>query len=332
MKTYLTKTRTSDRIKHPVLALALLAGLTVTTSAQTLLYQWDFNTAVSGTTVAPTVAVGGGGGLNLLYGGAATDLYGPIGSGVSGGAIANDRAFANNNSTYGSTPAGVASSTAGNINIGVMTAFTMTGWIKADGGFTAINGGGGANTTFQRVFMIGQGTPDTGSANAATLALFNNSGSSSGQTNALQLRLSNVNGPFGTDGALSGNGSLTPFGSDWTFFAVSVDLTATTDNVSFYFGNTSSLNAPVTMSYNNAGVAIGSIDFGTTASALLLNRANPNRAFDGWGDDFRFYSGALDQSGLDAVRLQAVPEPTAATLLGLGFLASFMAVRQRRNN
>jgi hypothetical protein len=322
MKTYIPKFRTFDSLRSTAI-LAVLAGLTISTQAQ-LLYRWDFDAPVTGTTVTPSVAVGGGGGLSMSYNGVATDLYGAPGSGVSG--TAGDRSFANNNTTYGNASvSGLAASTAGNINIGVQTKFTMTGWMKADGGYA-----GQADNTFQRVFMIGQGTPDTGAANAATLALFNNSGA--GQRDSLQLRLSNINGPDGSNGALTGNGTLLPFGSDWTFFAVTVDLTAIANNVNVYLGGAGSLNSPITLSYNNAGVAIGSIDFGTTASALFLNRANGQRGFDGWGDDFRFYSGELDQSAVEAIRAQVVPEPTAATLLGLGFIASFMTFRRGRNN
>lgn len=327
MKTMNTK----PTLKLALCALAL-GGLVLTTQAQTPLYGWNMNGG-SGTIITPSAAVGGGGGLTI----AGTGAYGGLGSGVSG--AAGDLAFANNNTTYGGTAAnsGLAASTVGDINIGVQTAFTMTGWIKADGGFNAINGGGGANTTFQRLFMIGQGTPDTGSANSATLALFNNSPSPSGQTNAIQLKLGNAAGyiggaPFGTDGALTGNGSLNAFGSDWTFFAVSVDLTASANNVNFYLGNASSLNAPITATYTNSlGAAIGSIDFGTTGSALLLNRANEARGFDGWGDDFAFYSGALAQSAVDGIRLQGVPEPATVTMLGLGSLVGVIALRRRRS-
>ena len=315
-----------------ILSALALTGLALTTQAQ--MYQWTFDGG-SGTTVTPSVATGGGGGLTMNYGGTATDLYGAAGSGVSG--AAGDLAFANNNTTYGTAASsGLASSTTGNINIGVQTAFTMTGWIKADGGFTTI-GGLPSGSTFQRVFMIGQGTPDTGSANSATLSLFNNSLSPSGQTNALQLKLGNAAGyiggaPFGADGALSGNGSLNAFGSAWTFFAVTVDLTGTANNVNFYFGNAAALNAPITVTYtNNVGAAIGSIDFGNTGSALLLNRANEARGFDGWGDDFAFYSGALDQTTVDGIRLQGVPEPATVTMLALGSVVGVIMLRRRNS-
>ena len=323
MKTQIAK----QTIKLALCALAL-TGLALTTQAQ--MYQWNFDGG-SGTTVTPSVATGGGGGLTL----GGTAAYGAAGSGVSG--VAGDLALANNSTTYGTaTGAGLASSTTGNINIGVQTAFTMTGWIKADGGFTAI-GGPPTGSTFQRVFMIGQGTPDTGSANSATLSLFNNSLSPAAQTNAFQLKLGNAAGyvggaPFGADGVLSGNGSLNAFGSAWTFFAVTVDLTGTANNVNFYLGNASSLNAPITVTYtNNVGAAIGSIDFGTTGSALLLNRANLVRGFDGWGDDFAFYSGALDQSSVDGIRLQGVPEPATVTMLALGSLVGVIMLRRRRS-
>ena len=322
-------------IKNKLTLCALVAlGLAPQIHSQTLMYQWNFDGG-SGTTVAPNVATGGGGGLTMNYGGAATSLYGGAGSGVSG--AAGDLSFANNNTTYGSASgSGVAVSTAGNINLGSQSAFTMTGWIKPDGGFTAINGGGGATTTFQRLFMIGAGTPDTGSANSATISLFNNSPSPSGQTNAIQLKLGGagglINGPWVTDGALTGNGTLNAFGSGWTFFAVTVDLTSFTNNVNFYLGDTSVLNSPITVTYNNAGAAVGSINFGTTDSALLLNRNGRDRGFDGSGDDFRFYSGALDGSGVAAAYNAAlpVPEPATLTLVGLGSLAGILAIRRRR--
>ncbi len=143
--------------------------------------------------------------------------------------------------------------------------------------------------------------------------------------------LHTIDGPYGADGALSGNGSLNAFDSVWTFFAVTVDLTATANNVNFYFGDAAALNSPITITYNNAGVAIGSIDFGTAGSALLLNRANGNRGFDVWGDDFAFYSGALDQATVDGIRLQAVPEPATATMLALGSLVGVIMLRRRRS-
>ena len=73
-----------------ILSALALTGLALTTQAQ--MYQWTFDGG-SGTTVTPSVATGGGGGLTMNYGGTATDLYGAAGSGVSG--AAGDLAFAN---------------------------------------------------------------------------------------------------------------------------------------------------------------------------------------------------------------------------------------------
>ncbi|MBC8095862.1 MAG: hypothetical protein H7Y43_08615 [Akkermansiaceae bacterium] len=326
MKTFVSNRSITGCFKQSALTLALLAGLTASAPAQ-LLYQWNFDTAVSGTTVAPNVAVGGGGGLTMNYGGVATDLYGPLGGGVSGGA--GDRAFANNNNTYNnSAQGGVVQSTAGDMNIGALSQFTLTGWIKADGGFSA-----NTANSFKRLFVIGQGTPDVGSANSIGVATY--TANNANGTNSFQLKLGgaggNIAGPNGGDGLLTGADTLTPFGSGWTFFAVSADLSLTANNVSIYFGSQGSLNSPLTFSFNNAGVAIGSINLGATASALLLNNSSRARGFDGFGDDFRLYSGALDAATVEGIRFAAtpVPEPGVGALVGLGLLVVIGAVGRR---
>ena len=124
MKTRITK----QTIKLALCALAL-AGLALTTQGQ--MYQWTFDGG-SGTTVTPSVATGGGGGLTL----GGTAAYGAAGSGVSG--AAGDLALRTTIRPMARVrePGGLQHD--GDINLGTLTAFTMTGWMKADGGFTTI--------------------------------------------------------------------------------------------------------------------------------------------------------------------------------------------------
>ena len=319
--------KSHDRMIRRLLGCALMVGV-AQLSAQTLLYRWSFNSETSGTTVTPDASVGGGGVLTMNYGGTETDLYSPIGGGVSGGGIPNDRCLANHNSIYGNASlSGIAATTPGNMNIGVLDKFTITGWVNADGGFDNI-----PDNTYSRLFLLGAGTPiDTGSPNSATLTFYKNLFAWHGQgTNAIQLRLGgpagSIGGPYGGDGAIANNFFTGRAG--WVFMAVSVDLTLSSNNVVFYVGDpASSTTLFSTTYYNNGGAPIGSIDFGSAAYLALLNRNDRNRAFDGWGDDFRLYSGVLGIEDLEMVRLEAVPEPKALLLLPLLFVLVYR-VRQ----
>ena len=113
---------------------------------------------------------------------------------------------------------------------------------------------------------------------------------SGANTRALQFRVPGVE-VISSPNVLSG--------SDWTFVAVSYDSTLGSNQVKFYVGNRSgALGSPVSM----GGSAGGSVPFGTAAFAYLLNRSGRDRAFDGLGDDFRIFSGALSQAQLETAR------------------------------
>jgi len=226
----------------------------------------------------------------LVYEGSMTDTETKIngaapGSGPTTNGLPNDRAFNNGATASAGQSGGVALSTAGNtLNLGALTSFTFTGWIKPDGDFSAIPSG-----RFPRLISVGAAPGYDGtSTNGAFLIVYNNS-----PNRALQFKSHADTG----NGALSASNILS--GSDWMFVAVTYDSTLGTDQVKFFVGSKASAlpGAVSTVTY-----ARGAVQFGADAYAYLLNRSDRGRAFDGWGDDFRIFNSALTQSQLETVR------------------------------
>ncbi len=242
----------------------------------------------------------------LVYEGVMTDTetqlngMAPGGARADRGGLVNERAFNNSASVAAGQRGGVAASAAGNtLNLGSLASFTVTGWIKPDGDFANL-----PDERFPRILSIGA-TPgyDGSSPNGAFLIVYNDSKI----PRALQFKAHADAGP----GATSATNVLT--GSDWTFIAVTYDSTLDTDHVKFFVGNrTATLDDAVSrVSYPR-----GAVQFGATAYACLLNRRDRDRAFDGWGDDFRIFSGALTPSQLEVVRASALdPNVTPPTPL-----------------
>ena len=206
-------------------------------------------------------------------------------------ALPNDRAFDNTGATSQGGTGGVALSPSGNLALGTLAQFTLTAWVKPVADFSTMTGG-----EFPRILMVGA-TPgyDTSVANGTALL-----GDGPG---ALQFTVN-------TGNVITPNGVLT--GSDWVFVAVTYDSTLANNNVNFYVGGRTT--APGVVSSQT--LAAGPVAFGTNAYAYLLNRSSFNRAFAGWGDDFRIFSGVLSPAELAAVSASAVstnaPPPVAA--------------------
>lgn len=231
----------------------------------------------------------------LVYEGSMTDTETKLNGNPPGVAppsipLSNERAFNNSTTASSGQAGGLAASTAGNtLNLGTLTAFTFTGWIKPDGDFSAI-----PNARFPRLISVGATTGyDGGTTNGAFLILFH----SSPTTRALQFK---VHADAG-NGALSSANVLN--GSDWTFVAVTYDSALATDQVKFFVGTKAASlgNAVSTLTYPR-----GAVQFGSDAYAYLLNRNARDRAFDGWGDDFRIFAGALTPAQLETVRFSGL--------------------------
>ncbi len=233
----------------------------------------------------------------LVFEGSMTDTT-PLINGVAPGgggsavpaALANERAFNNTAATSMGQGGGVVASASGNLNLGTLTSFTVACWVKPEADFSTMPDG-----RFPRLMDIGSAANYDANGSGVYLSAYN----SGGNTRTLQFKVNNDsgNGVIATPNVLSG--------SDWTFVAVTYDSTLGSNQVKIYVGNRSgSLGSPVTTATYGAGA---SVPFGTSAFAYFLNRGSDRgRAFDGWGDDFRIFNGALTQAQLESVRGSAL--------------------------
>lgn len=114
--------------------------------------------------------------------------------------------------------------------------------------------------------------------------------------------------------------------NSWVFLAVTYDGTTTTNNVRFYTGSTGAAASQFGSTLSNTAGTLGASGSDTQVggSPATTGDRSPNARFD----DVRIYDQALSQSELEAIRLEAVPEPTTAILSALGILA-LAGVRRR---
>jgi hypothetical protein len=132
-----------------------------------------------------------------------------------------------------------------------------------------------------RLFILGNGTPsDTGTANSIGMK-FQMSDQLYFQAGSTTLSADFAD-PLPTN--------------TWIFVAAVYDGTT----VSFYEGTeTDSVNLI-------ASTSATQINLGTNATLLVGNRADRTRSFNGWIDDFRFYSGTGDINFVESVRQTAL--------------------------
>jgi len=287
-----------------LLPASLLLGTLLITpgAAQTALLNYNFNGSGS------TAANGGSASNATLtyYSGAA---YSSAGSGLSGagGDTALNNTGAAGMGTLGNSAAGASTATK-SVDLGTLGSFTIAGWYKAE----TTPGAGG------KLFELYYGTNSaiTLIAEGGDRLALNIAGSSTGNNSTQQT-------------GYSATGS-------WVFFAMTYNGTTSTNNLSFYIGNSTSLTAAGTRSIAGTSIAFGMTGIGVGNG--YNNGGAANRPFDALMDNVSFYgaadsSGALNSTQLDAIRLSSIPEPSSAALLfgGAGLVLASVRRRNRRN-
>jgi hypothetical protein len=308
-----------NRLLNPLrrLIFTLLIGVAFgsTTYAQTLLYQWNFDNAVTsgigGTniTVAPAVVDSAdgyiGGNLISIYNTAGT-LTVPAGSGVGGNTNSLDlglyNSLANGGATNAGTPAnGGLVGGAGDLSA-ITNQFTVTTWFKFSPNYYAISQGGNA-----RVFDIDSHTANNGigSGQADGNELYFDVALGS---DALQLGVNNP-GPAGAggNGAVSvanlyGNTTNFATVTNIWFFTALVYTNSGGGTIQVYVGTTNTTAALAT-TLTGIGVLSSTNTWKNTTNLFLIaNRATDGkRNFPGTIDDVRLY-----QQGLTLAQIQGV--------------------------
>jgi len=233
----------------------------------------------SGTTSSDTVASAT---LRLLdYSGAPIDRHGAAGSGVAGQANAN-RALDFSSALGQGTNGPVAALTNATLGFDEVSAFTATIWFKARSRQPANIG--------PRMFLLGAAdtTSDTGSTNSIGLKF---------QTAAcLHFQLNKVTAEADFVWSLPTN--------QWTFVAMVYDGA----KIIVYRGTE---RTPAELIAAKAAPA-QVVNVGTNVALFIGNRQDRARSFDGWLDDFRFYTGAADPDFVESIRQSAVGTPDNA--------------------
>jgi Concanavalin A-like lectin/glucanases superfamily len=164
--------------------------------------------------------------------------------------------------------------------LGGVSNFVVTLWFKQNAAMAA-----GANIG-PRLFVLGAGTlSDTGATNSIGLKF---------QTSSqlyFQLGSITASATFATN---------LPAGA-WLFVAAVYDGAS----VTLYQGSDTNAASPV-----GAAAAVTNVNFGSSGALYIGNRQDRQRSFDGWIDDFRFYTGSADASFVENVRLLAANPPT----------------------
>jgi beta-glucanase (GH16 family) len=240
-----------------------------------------------GNTTSPSDTNGAKVTLQMVNGaGVSADYHGTAASGVAG-ALTGSRAldFSPNGANQPGNPGPLVSTTGANLGFGTVTNFVATLWFKQNAMMAT-----GANLG-PRMFLLGGGAPsDTGVANSLGLKF------QTADQLYFQVNGATVPATFSTN--LPAN--------KWLFLAAVYDGA----NVTIYQGSDTT---PASLLTNVAVAA--SIDFGASGSIYIGNRQNRQRSFNGWIDDFRFYTGTGDANFVESVRLQAVNPPAVTVAI-----------------
>jgi len=290
------------KIPSPLAFLA--AGLLSATVAQSQIFVYNFNDNASGTT---TVSTGSNTATATIKtaGNVPTNLRGGAGSGVSG--LSGDYAFDNAAASTGmgsSGTGGFASTASIGTAMDSLTSFTISGWMKPE---TQI---GNAARVIEQ-FNIGTSYWRLSSDTTGRVTLGMATPSMSSTT---------ITSPAGS--AYSGTGQ-------WTFFAVTYDGTAISNNVKFYVGGTNTAASLV-----GSAVTLNGGTLGINTAGLAMG-GGPTRPMDALLDNLRIdgvtsgAGGALSLAQLETIRYSAIPEPSVLLLIALPIGLGFVLRRKR---
>jgi hypothetical protein len=285
-------------------------AFTGTAGAQTLLVRVPFTDTGAGTTCVSDTSTGGAAvSLQMVNNaGAAADFHGTPGGGVSGLGVALDFST-NTDFTVGPGEGEIvglgpmAAVTNSALNFGTIGAFTATVWFKANAQMSSVTD----NTVGPRIFTLGtNGTTDKGVTNSLGLYWQTwNEVSVTFGTNQINSINTNNFGATNTTTFVPTN--------RWLFYAITYDGG---NNLSIYSGSDTTPALLLTNTANSLGaggsgtlpLAPQVMTFGPSPTTLQVgNRANGlSRPFDGWIDDFRFYSGTATANFVEDTRWSAV--------------------------
>ena len=221
--------------------------------------------------------------LQMVNGaGTAADLHGTVNSGV-GGAATGIRALdlTSNGTSQPGNPGPMAAVTNASLGFGIVSNFTVSIWFKQNAAMAQ-----GANVG-PRLFVLGGGTPnDTGAANSIGMKF---------QTaSQLYFQLG------GTTLAANFTNNLPT--NVWLFCAATYDGA----NLMLYEGTESN-----SVSLVGTASVTTTVNFGVSGELLVGNQQARQRSFNGWINDFRFYTGTGDSNFVENLREQALPPPPA---------------------
>ncbi len=274
--------------------LALATSVCVSQAQPALLVRFPCTNTDGLATLASDTSSGGANlTLNMLNNaGMAANFEGSPGGGVSGLGVALDfstngdftinAAPSEEGANAGSGP--IAENTGSTaLNFGTLGAYTATIWFNAN---SQMPNSGGNDDLGPRIFILGpNGATDKAVANSVSIYWQ--------QWNevAATINTTEINAPT--------YATFVPT-NQWLFFALTYNGTTAT----LWTGTAGSPAVAVT----TETVSGGSITLNNAGGSVLMmgNRGNLGRPFDGWIDDFRFYSGAATSNQVEDIRWFAV--------------------------
>jgi beta-glucanase (GH16 family) len=262
------------------------AGTPPPPPAPVLRLRIPFNDA-PGSTTMPSDTNGAAVALQMVNSsGAAADYHGAANSGPGNPASGNRALdFSSNGLNQPGNPGPLAAVTNASLGFGQVTNLVATLWFKQNA-LMPVNGNVGP-----RLFVLGQGTPgDTGAANSIGVKFQ--------MANQLYFQVGSTTVSASFTNSLPTN--------VWIFIAAAYDGV----NLSCYEGTETN---PATLI---AAAPASGVDFGTNGALFVGNRQDRTRSFDGWMNDFRFYTGVGDSNFVESVRQLGLAPATLSYQLG----------------